>query len=265
MKKPKLIKTHFLTFPSIILSDDRLLPTDLILLSLMILYDNEKGCFAQNKSLADITHCSVGTVSKSIKKLILLGYVLSNSLDAERGGRGRIRRVRSDLKIHKADTSKKVSSHEEKSSLPSKKDSHIYKGDKKKSKEIKFSIEIEKKLVQELLSNSFPNKWEFYKSCKKQYAENHLISWNEREVTSLISLINKLYETFIDKLKSLPFNEQANTLVQIFEIIIRSKPNFFYDTLPSTYNRFWNSVIQEEKVKNSLSKFFMRYQGECHF
>ena len=259
MKEPKKIATHYLTFPSVILSDERLSPVDLLLLGLIIFYDKEKGCFAQNKRLAAFVHCSVGSVSKSIKKLQVIGYIKSSTLDKEHGGRGRIRRVRDDLKSDMADTLSKSSSHEKKSIMPSKKDTHIYKGIKRENKEKKYSNENEKKRVEEFLHISLPNKWGIYKSCQKEYTQNHFISWNERDVNSLISLLNKLSDTFLEKLKSLPITDHPDILLQIFEIIIKSKPKFFYNSLPSTYDRFWNIVIQEEKVKGSILRIFMRY------
>lgn len=110
MKSYKPIKEHRLTFPSDILNDKRLSPTDRLLIALIIAYDKPvKGCFASNKTLANFANCSVGTVSRSINKMFLIGYIISNEESEEYGGRGYVRRVAEYLKAHKDDAKK----HEE--------------------------------------------------------------------------------------------------------------------------------------------------------
>jgi predicted transcriptional regulator len=264
MKQSKKIATHYLTFKAEILNDDRLSPTDLLLISLITLYDNEKGCFAQNKRLAEFAHCSVGTVSKSIKKLYDYGYIKCNSKNEEHGGRGRIRKVKEDLKSVKSDTLNKGVSPVEKALLPSKKDTHIYKGVKKESKEKKYTIEIEKNKVEKALNIPFPNKWGFYRNCKKEYSSSFLIDWYENDICSLIDLLNRLHGTFSIKLESLPLKDQPQVLFETFKIIINSKPKYFTDSSPSTFLRFWNKVIQQPKVDESIKRIYFRHGSEGH-
>ena len=99
MKKiEKFKKKYVLTFPEEILNDPELKTTDRFLLSIVIAFDGPKGCFATNKSLAKILNCSVGAVSNCVKKLVSLGYIVSNEKNE---GRGNVRRVPTRLKIHK--------------------------------------------------------------------------------------------------------------------------------------------------------------------
>ena len=71
--------------------NDNLTPLDMIIFSeIRSLARNEKGCTAGNKYLASFCKCSESKVSKSISKLIKLGYIEKVSFD----GRTRVLRAK---------------------------------------------------------------------------------------------------------------------------------------------------------------------------
>ena len=85
----------------------------IILAEIDSLDSEERGCWASNKYIADFCQCSESKVSKSITKLIELGYIYLQSFD------GRQRELRSRLsnydrqssKIYEADSQKMLQSN----------------------------------------------------------------------------------------------------------------------------------------------------------
>ena len=85
----------------------------IILAEIDSLDSGERGCWASNKYIADFCQCSESKVSKSITKLIELGYIFLQSFD------GRQRELRSRLsnydrqssKIYEADSQKMLQSN----------------------------------------------------------------------------------------------------------------------------------------------------------
>ena len=71
--------------------DDSLDPYDIIILAEIDSLDNEDGCYASNEYLAKFCKCSPSKVSKSVSKLLKLGYIRKESFD------GRTRVLRSNL------------------------------------------------------------------------------------------------------------------------------------------------------------------------
>ena len=71
--------------------DKRLEPLDKIILTEIDSLDNEDGCYASNQYLAEFCQCSESKVSKSVSKLLKLGYIRRESFD------GRTRILRSNL------------------------------------------------------------------------------------------------------------------------------------------------------------------------
>lgn len=86
--------------------DKRLNALEKVILTEVDSLDNERGCWASNKHIADFCQCSETKVSTSISKLIELGYLYVQSFD----GRQRVLKSRlsnferQDLKKCKADS-----------------------------------------------------------------------------------------------------------------------------------------------------------------
>lgn len=78
--------------PKVVWLDDRLNALEKIILAEIDSLDNsERGCFASNKHIADFCQCSEAKVSKSVTKLIKLGYLYIQKFD------GRQRELKSSL------------------------------------------------------------------------------------------------------------------------------------------------------------------------
>lgn len=265
MKRNKEVKDIFLYVPSVIDKDKRLSTTDRYLLGCMINLDNEEGCYAENSYLAERLNCSLGTISRSIKYLEGLGYITFNQPNKNRGGRGYIRHVREDLKYKKPTKSIKDSTPSKNTHVVSQNESHIYKGKEKYLKNENISIKEENKLAQKELDIPIPNKVDLYNNCKNEYNKRYTIAWDKGQVESLIDLCNKLYESFKTKI-DLKKNELSKCLLQIFIQVINHKPRFFTDSLPQTFVRFWNKVIQQPKFERSLSRIEMgNTESQCSF
>src|SRR5690349_18560508 len=115
MKKSEF---KMLAYHPVILADKRLSAIDRTIIALIAWLDNKDGCFASNQFLAEFANCSIGTVSKSIAKLIKYKYVISSD---ENKGRTYIRKVRHDFKYNEAEDDKVKGSIAEKSMLASRK------------------------------------------------------------------------------------------------------------------------------------------------
>ena len=78
--------------PKVVWLDDRLNALEKIILAEIDSLDNgERGCFASNKHIADFCQCSEAKVSKSVTKLVKLGYLYIQNFD------GRQRELKSSL------------------------------------------------------------------------------------------------------------------------------------------------------------------------
>lgn len=256
MKKNKEGKNFFLYVPAIIDNDRNLSTTDRYLLFRMINLDNENGCHAYNSYLACLLNCSLTTISRTIKHLEELGYVICNKPNKNRGGRGHIRHVREDLKYKRSDDSIKESTPPKKTCVASQNVSHIYRKKKNDKKNEKISTKLENKLAQRELNIPIPEKAKFYNSCKNEYNKRYMIVWDKGQIESLIELINKLYQTFKSKI-DLKNDELSKCLLQIFIQAIIYKPNFFTDSLPQTFVRFWNKAIQQPKFEKAINRIRM--------
>jgi len=103
-KKKKEREKWVLTFPVAILEDERLSPTDRLILAFIIALDNEKGCYSTNKKLAKLVGCSSSAISKSVSKMFSKDYKYIVANDENKNGRGGYtRRVALPLKAHKYD------------------------------------------------------------------------------------------------------------------------------------------------------------------
>lgn len=88
--------------------DNRLNALDKVILTEIHSLDNgEEHCFAGNEYLAEFCQCSTSKVTKTVSKLIELGYIKVHSFD------GRIRRLRSCITIHTTQNSKMYDSDEQ--------------------------------------------------------------------------------------------------------------------------------------------------------
>jgi len=88
--------------------DNRLNALDKVILTEIHSLDNgEDHCFAGNEYLAEFCQCSTSKVTKTVSKLIELGYIKVHSFD------GRIRRLRSCITIHTTQNSKIYDSDEQ--------------------------------------------------------------------------------------------------------------------------------------------------------
>lgn len=105
--------------------DERLEPLDKIILAEIDSLDNEDGCYASNQYLAGFCQCSESKVSRSVSKLLKLGYIRRESFD------GRTRVLKSNLpktarqtrQKSEADSAKKQAINiEDKHNKPSSKD-----------------------------------------------------------------------------------------------------------------------------------------------
>src|SRR5687768_8411086 len=93
----KFEKGLFTYFAPEVLKDENLNATERMIFSLIAFLDNEKGCYASNNFIGDFANCSVGTVSKAVSKLSLLGYITN---EVSKGGTS-VRRVNDAFKKHK--------------------------------------------------------------------------------------------------------------------------------------------------------------------
>lgn len=88
--------------------DDRLNALDKIILAEIDSLDNgDEHCYAGNDYLAEFCQCSTSKVTKTVSKLINLGYIAVHSFD------GRVRRLRSSLVNFTAQSSKKYEADEQ--------------------------------------------------------------------------------------------------------------------------------------------------------
>ncbi|NCI48996.1 helix-turn-helix domain-containing protein [Sediminibacterium roseum] len=83
-----------LYFPVEILTDKRLNPADRLAWGVIRYYDNERGCFATNETIARKVGCTRTTISRIVKKLIKL-KLLDENLPSK--GRANTRKVASTL------------------------------------------------------------------------------------------------------------------------------------------------------------------------
>lgn len=77
--------------------DKRLTPLEKFILIELESLDNEKGCYASNRYLANFCQCSVPKITQTIKKLSDLGYIEVTYIEGNPNGTGRIVRVIADL------------------------------------------------------------------------------------------------------------------------------------------------------------------------
>ncbi len=100
MKGNRISKKPLFLAPLVsnVLSDNELRLPERAILSLLLQLSNKKGyCIANNKYFADSLNCSLSTVSKSIKKLYKLGYIIKNQPDPNHGGRRYRRYLKPEL------------------------------------------------------------------------------------------------------------------------------------------------------------------------
>lgn len=226
----------FLTVPVIILSDRQLSTTDRMLLSIIIALDNKDGCFANNKTLADMLNCSVSTISKSINHLIKLKYLVKNVENPKKGGRGYIRKVREDLKSHKRDKSDSETS--------------LFKTEREVSLEPTLIYKAKKKVTDKHKKcNREENKLSLFNKCKIIYEKEYKIVWTKDELKALGTICNLINSESLKKLKmQVDDGLIESVFIAYFKIIIFNPPEFFRDRVPSTYIRYWNKVITDKKV-----------------
>ncbi|MBS7390251.1 MAG: helix-turn-helix domain-containing protein, partial [Oscillospiraceae bacterium] len=95
--------------PKQIWLDKRLSALDKIILAEIDSLDcGERGCYASNRALSEFCQCSEAKITKSISKLISLGYLYIQSFD------GRQRQIRSRLVENTKQTRKKYEADSQK-------------------------------------------------------------------------------------------------------------------------------------------------------
>ena len=266
MEKMKKHNEDYLIMSGKVVNNPNLTAIEKIILSEIIFRDKDKkkGCFCSNELLANKASCSVGTVSKSIKKLKKQGFIIYNeTLD----GRKHTRKVSEDLKFYKTGLQFDESSLTEKTGQSYKNDiqkdnneKKEYKNNHKSSfKEEKYSIEEEKKLVEEKLMMRIRNRWDLFQELKKVYSDSYPISWDKKTTDDFISLCNKVYEQFKKKIMDGDRENQLKNFVTILAALISYRPKFFRDYLPWTFLNYWNQAIQGAKFERAIT-----YVGPCN-
>lgn len=98
-KRRKKLEPFSLFFHEEILNDRTLSTRERFLIALIAYRDRSpRGCFASNENLATYLNCTIGTISKTIKKLETRGYIIKNVPDLSNGGRSYIRKVKKSIK-----------------------------------------------------------------------------------------------------------------------------------------------------------------------
>lgn len=255
MKKGTILK-HALYFAPLtleVLNDSRLKLPDRVLLSLIIQLSSKEGkgkgyCFANNRHFADNLNCSLSTVSKSINKLYELGYIVKNVPDPDLGGRRYRRYIRSDL-IYNAPSSNNKNRLANTTTQPTEKSIHSIITNNKVNNSY-ISTENERELVQNKMNICF-RKFTFYISCKKIYSNKYSVDWNHNNILNLISLCNRLNQYFEFKNGKIQ-DIHYKLLLKNLKTFLSCKPKFFTDCLPSTFLKFFDKVISDEKFRDSF-------------
>ncbi len=244
MKEQRNLKQTLFLAPLIsdVLNDNELRLPERAILSLLLQLSIKNGyCFANNKYFANIFNCSLSTVSKSIKKLHQLGYIIKNVPDPDRGGRRYRRYLKPEL-FYKPVSSNNKSSIVNDTNLNSKKTNHSIKRNNE-IENIYLSEQEERDLVQQKIKSNF-RKWTFYCSCKKAYNETYCIEWNKNSITYLIDLCNRMsvhYETKVMKIVS----ATDIRFLKVFKLFLSCKPKFFSDALPRTFFTYFEKVTSQ--------------------
>lgn len=251
-EQPNLKKTLFLA-PLIadVLTDNKLRLPERAILSLLLQLSIKNGyCFANNKYFAYAFNCSLSTVSKSIKKLRQLGYIIKSEPDLDYGGRSYRRYLKRELYYN-------PESHVNKSGLvnntkhPNNKKKHSIKSNNELVN-IYMTKEEERDLVQNKLESSF-RKWAFYCTLKNIYNKIYPIEWNRESILNLIRLYNRIsryFETKFGKITS----DHYKQLLDFFKLIISSKPKFFQDCLPITFLKYFDKVTAQSDFLPSVKR-----------
>lgn len=210
--------------PKEIWLDTRLSIIDKFVLVEIDSLDNEKGCFASNKYLAEFCHCSEWTVSNSIKKLTELNYIEKVTFN------GRQRKLQSRLGKITEQTWE------------------IPKADLGKSHNINIDNNIDNNIDDNTPYN--PPKGDCEKKAKKYYdKENFDKFW-------------KNYPKKKDKAKTEKWFEKNNPNEELMKIILESldkfkrtkdwqKDNGQYIPLPTTWlnGKRWEDEISENDIE----------------
>jgi hypothetical protein len=257
MKQRKKITTwiSLAPLPPVVLNERRLTPTDRLLLSLIIRLSKGKGyCFASNGKLATYVGCSPGTVSKSINAMCKLGFIVNNVPDPERGGRVFRRTPRADL-ISESQSRGNESSHSNIGNQPSEKAIQNY-IKKQTINNNRVPTETEKKIVQQTLQTSVRDKWQLYQECKSKFHGQYPILWDVINIQDLVVLCNKLNQAYFDEFEKLPSDKKYKSVVTVFVLFIKSKPDFMKSCLPKSFVKYFNSIMGQQqflsKVKNHI-------------
>lgn len=102
--KMKMEGNWYLVVPESVLNDFELSPTDMMLISMIIQLHKSKGCYSSNAYFAKRLHRSTRAVTNSVKKLLSLGYLKSNT---EGSGNTYCRTISDELRSYIPDPSKK--------------------------------------------------------------------------------------------------------------------------------------------------------------
>lgn len=162
--------------------DNRLNALDKIILVEIDSLDNDNGCYASNKYIADFCQCSESKVSKSITKLIELGYLVLKSFN------GRTRVLQSCLVKNARQTSKKGEADSEKMpaiNINNNKE-NITKERKKEDKP--------KTNYDQIIMEDFPSEWSEAKDAMYEFIKMRKFIKKPLTDRALVLLIKELKE-----------------------------------------------------------------------
>lgn len=163
--------------------DSRLNALDKIILVEIDSLDNDNGCFASNKYIADFCQCSESKVSKSITKLISLGYLVLKSFN------GRTRVLQSCLVKNARQTSTKSESASEKMPAININNNKVI-TDKERKKEEKTKTTN----YDAIIAENFPSDWNEAKDALYEFIKMRKFIKNPLTDRALILLIKNLKE-----------------------------------------------------------------------
>lgn len=230
----------------------------IILVEIDSLDNEEKGCYASNKYLADFCQCSESKVSRSISKLTKLGYVSVKSFN------GRCRVLKSLLKNVQGSLGKKARRPRQKAEADSAKkqanniDNNIINNKKESKKERKFSpqqVESNKKenLDSTQVSDSAVNGKKISDSKKsktfdqliEEYTSNKELRKELKEHLKTrklkkAALTDRGVKLSLQKLDDLASNDQEK--IMIVQNAIMNGWISFYPLKKDEHNRMLNSL-----------------------
>jgi len=160
--------------------DSRLNALDKIILVEIDSLDNDNGCFASNKYIADFCQCSESKVSKSITKLISLGYLVLKSFN------GRTRVLQSCLVKNARQTSTKSESASEKMpaiNINNNKDNISKESKEEPAKPTQYDL---------IISENFPSDWVEAKDALYEFIKMRKFIKNPLTDRALILLIKNI-------------------------------------------------------------------------